>query len=188
MSDARRRAVMKAGLGLGFGLCLLPRPAPGQEDQASVRPREGDLLVKVGDARATPLTPDDIPSSEAQTIAWAMDPATRIVRSGSRLNQVILIRLGLDTLTPPTKSRSADGIVAYTAICTHTGCEVDEWIREDQLLLCPCHHSTFDPKDGAKVVDGPAPRMLPALPLKIADGKLTVAQPFTSRVGFESGP
>jgi rieske iron-sulfur protein len=34
------------------------------------------------------------------------------------------------------------------------------------------------------VIDGPTPRALPALPLKIVDGKLAVARPFTSRVGI----
>ena len=50
-----------------------------------------------------------------------------------------------------------------------------------------CHDSTFDPKDGARVVDGPAPRVLPALPLAIVDNRLIVAAPFTARVGFERG-
>jgi Rieske Fe-S protein len=56
-----------------------------------------------------------------------------------------------------------------------------------QQVSCSCHSSTFDPKDGARVVDGPAPRPLPALPLKIVDGKLVVARAFTARVGFETG-
>jgi Rieske Fe-S protein len=43
----------------------------------------------------------------------------------------------------------------------------------------------YDPKEGAKVVSGPAPRRLPALPLKIADGKLAVAKPFIGRPGFQ---
>jgi Rieske Fe-S protein len=36
------------------------------------------------------------------------------------------------------------------------------------------------------VKDGPAPRALPQLPLKVVDGVLVVAAPFTARVGFES--
>jgi len=75
--------------------------------------------------------------------------------------------------------------VAYTAICTHSGCEVSDWIADQETLSCPCHDSLFDPKDDARVVDGPAPRVLPALPLKLVDGKLVVGGPFTSRVGFE---
>jgi Rieske Fe-S protein len=34
------------------------------------------------------------------------------------------------------------------------------------------------------VIDGPTPRSLAALPLKLADGKLVVAKPFTGRVGI----
>jgi hypothetical protein len=34
-------------------------------------------------------------------------------------------------------------------------------------------------------VSGPSPRRLPALPLKIVDGQLIVAKPFTGRAGFQ---
>ena len=37
--------------------------------------------------------------------------------------------------------------------------------------------------DGAKVIGGPAPRRLAALPLKIVDGQLIVAGVFTGRLG-----
>jgi nitrite reductase/ring-hydroxylating ferredoxin subunit len=83
------------------------------------------------------------------------------VRSGSRLNLVLLLRFDPGELSPETRLRAADGVVGYTAICTHTGCEVEEWLAEKQLLYCGCHASMFDPKDGARVVDGPAPRVLP---------------------------
>ena len=112
-------------------------------------------------------------------------PAASTVRSGSRLNALILLRFPPARLSPRSQSRAADGVVAYTAICTHSGCEVIDWIEDQETLSCPCHDSLFNPKDEAKVVDGPAPRMLPALPLKLVDGKLVVAGPFTARVGFE---
>jgi Rieske Fe-S protein len=156
-----------------------------QDDASSLRPKEGDLLVKVGDASMKPLAPDDIPAGAAQTMAWALAPNDRTVRSGSRLNRILLVRLDPEKLSPETRSRAADGVVAYTAICTHTGCEVIDWEADEQLLHCPCHYTKFDPKDGARVVDGPAPRPLPALPLQIVEGKLAVARPFTARVGFE---
>jgi Rieske Fe-S protein len=115
-----------------------------------------------------------------------MDPADGTVRSGSRLNRVLLLRLDPDRLAPETRDRAAEGVVAYTAICTHTGCEVTEWLVDEQLLQCVCHASKFDPTDGARVVEGPAPRTLPALPLALEGGRLVVARPFTSRVGFET--
>lgn len=187
VTPIERRRVLREGIWLGVGLSLTPTLVLGQGDRASIRPQEGDLLVKAGDSRLKPLVPDDIPSRARQTPAWAMDPTDGTVRNGSRLNLVILVRLSAETLSPDTQSRAADSVVAYTAICTHNGCDVDEWVADDQLLSCSCHSSTFDPKDGARVVDGPAPRMLPALPLKLVDGKLAVAKPFTSRVGFEIG-
>jgi rieske iron-sulfur protein len=171
-----RRALLLAGMGLALG----------QADAASSRPRVGDVLVKAGDPAKTPLTPRDIPSGTPQTLAWAMDP-DGTVRSGSRLNQVILLRVDPETLSPETRARSADGIVAYSSICTHTGCDVDDWDPSARVLACQCHSSQFDPRDGARVVDGPAPRPLPALPLKIVDGRLMVAQPFTAPIAFEKG-
>ena len=186
-----RRAILLAGISLGLGVGLEARGggregAAPQADGASARPKEGDLLIKVGDASSTPLTPADI-APGAPTMAWAMDVGDRAIRNGSRLNQLLLLRFDPKTLAPETLSRAADGVVAYTSICTHTGCDVEEWRQDEQHLECACHFSIFDPKDGGKVVDGPAPRMLPALPLKIADGRLVVAGAFLTPVGFEKG-
>ena len=180
-----RRALVKCGIALS----LVPRVALGQDNAAAIRPREGDWLVKAGDAAAKPLTPEDIADAALggpPTTAWAMDPADKTIRSGSRLNALVLIRFDAAKLAPDTRSRAAGGVVAYTSICPHNGCDVSDWVADEQMLSCPCHFSKFDPRDDAKVVDGPAPRMLPALPLKLADGKLVVAGPFTSRVGFEA--
>jgi rieske iron-sulfur protein len=177
MTQIERRVLLLAGLGLALR----------QIDAGSSRPKAGDLFVKPGDATKSPLTPGDIPIGTAQTLAWPMDSSDGTVRSGSRLNQVILLRLDPDTLSQETRARAADGVVAYTSICTHTGCDVDDWEPSARLLACQCHSSQFDPRDGAKVIDGPAPRPLPALPLKIVEGKLAVAQPFTAPVGFEKG-
>ena len=41
----------------------------------------------------------------------------------------------------------------------------------------------FDAADGARVVAGPAPRRLPALPLKVEQGFVVAAGPFSSRAG-----
>jgi len=179
LAEVKRREVLKSALVLGLGV--------RQDVQASIRPKEGDLLVKSGDARNTPLTPDDIPRGAKHTLAWAMDPADKTARSGSRLNQVLLVRLDPETLAPETRARAAAGVVAYTAICTHNGCDIDDWLAAEQLLSCSCHSSSFDPRDGARVVDGPAPRVLPALPLKVVNGTLVVAKPFTAPVGYEKG-
>jgi rieske iron-sulfur protein len=158
-----------------------------QDDAASARPQEGDVLIKAGDATRTPLTTNDIAVAAGFTTAWAFDRALKIVRDGSRLNQLLLLRFDPAVLSTDTRARAADGIVAYTSICTHSGCDVDTWLGTQQHLFCSCHESIFDPRDAARVVDGPAPRPLPALPLKIVDGVLVVAKPFTTPVGYEKG-
>jgi rieske iron-sulfur protein len=180
-----RRSLLKGSIPICLGL-IAPGLALGQDDPKSTRPKEGDMFVKMTDSSMTPITAEQLSIGAGQTIAWPFDAVEKIVRDGSRLNQVLLLKLDPEKLSPETRLRSADGVVAYTAICTHSGCEVDQWLSDEQLLYCPCHDSKFDPRDGAKVVDGPAPRVLAALALGISGGKLIVTKPYTSRVGFES--
>ena len=126
---------------------------------------------------------DDLPLDGKQTLVWPVDPDTKTVRNGSRLNEVLL-RLDPDGLDPETREHAAEGVVAYSAICAHTGRDVANWDPARQFLGCPCHYSRR-PKVGAKVVGGPSPRRLPALPLRIDDGRLVVARPFIGRPGFQ---
>jgi Rieske Fe-S protein len=180
-----RRAVLKTGLGLFAGISLTPASVVAQEDAAALRPREGDLLVKDGDAALKPLIAADIPLNDLPMMAWAIDPATKVVRKGSRLNMVLLVRLDTQTLAPGTAAASADGVVAYSALCPHAGCEVTDFVSERALLACDCHSALFDPKNGGRVIEGPAISPLPALPLKLVDGVLAVAKPFTAAITFE---
>jgi Rieske Fe-S protein len=123
--------------------------------------------------------------------AWPKDPKSSVVRKGSRLNEVVLVKLDPAELDEESRSRSADGIVAYSLICTHAGCPVSEWVKavegDKNILKCPCHNSEFNPRESAQVVFGPAPRRLAALPLAIADGSLTVAAAYIGKVGASQG-
>ncbi len=173
--------MLTASLGVG----LAPGTADAQTDPARDRPKEGDLLVKAGDAVPTPLTPEGLQLGAGQVMAWPMDPAGNVVRNGSRLNKVLLVRLDPAVFDTQTAERAADGVVAYSAICPHTGCEVINWFSDRQVLECPCHNSQYDPKAGARVLAGPSPRSLAALPLRVTDGKLTVARAFVGRLGIQ---
>ena len=178
---ASRRDVMAGGL----GLALAPGVAPAQ-DAAVLRPRAGDYLVRQDDPAAKPLTPADIALHTEQVFVWAVDPADKTVRKGSRLNGVMLVRFDPTELTDETRERAADGVVAYTQVCTHNGCDVATWVPAERVVMCACHFTKYDLRDTARVIDGPAPRPLPALPLKVEDGKLVVAKGYTDRVGFEN--
>jgi Rieske Fe-S protein len=182
-----RRSVLQAALGTGLGL-LLPEFARAQDsDPRNARPQAGDRLVYAdGDQKGKPIKLDALSVGGPPVTAMPQDAASSTVRDGSRLNQILLVRLDPARLQGDTQARSAQGVVAYSAVCTHTGCDGFAWTPEKQMYKCPCHDSEFDPADGAKVIGGPAPRRLPALPLKITDGLVVVAGAFTGRVGATS--
>lgn len=90
---------------------------------------------------------------------------------------VVRVRLGSLRLPRELTGFDADGIVAYSSICTHAGCAISMYrvptfrpTEPRPALVCPCHYSTFDPATGGSVLFGPAGRPLPMLPLRV-DGK-----------------
>ena len=178
-----RRAALLGTVGL---CCAPPAWAEIAPEATRARPQPGDLLVRTDDDGRRPLAVADVPLGETPVMAWPLDPNGETLRSGSRLNKVLLLRLDPEALDPQTRNFAAEGVVAYSAICPHTGCEVSTWQPEPQVLECPCHFSHYDPKAGAKVLSGPSPRRLAALPLNTAEaGRLVVAQSFVGRVGFQ---
>ena len=138
--------------------------------------------MKDGDAALTPLTAADIKLNALAVSAWPFDAASKTVRSELRTNLVLLVRLVPETLRASTQRTSLDGVLAYSALCSHAGCNLT---TDQNLVVCDCHGSIFDPKDGGKVVEGPASRPLPTLPLKIIDGNLAVAGSFSLPVQFD---
>ncbi|WP_085874875.1 MULTISPECIES: ubiquinol-cytochrome c reductase iron-sulfur subunit [unclassified Nocardioides] len=99
---------------------------------------------------------------------------------------VVVVRMEPDDIIPGKgrENWSVDGIVCYSKICTHVGCPISLYERTTHHLLCPCHQSTFDLADSAKVVFGPAARALPQLPLEVdSEGYLVAQAPFDEPVG-----
>lgn len=175
-ADASRRLALKAvagaALALGTGVAW-----------ADDGPRKGDWLVQVDDEAKKPLAAADLQVGAKPVIVYPYDPAAKALRDGSRLNRIVLVKLDPATLDGPTAARAADGVVAYSAFCTHQGCDVSAWVAAEKALLCFCHFSKFAPEQEANVTGGPAPRPLPALPIASKDGKLVVADGFTTPPG-----
>jgi ubiquinol-cytochrome c reductase iron-sulfur subunit len=96
----------------------------------------------------------------------------------------ILINIPEDQLKGGTdKNWTVNGIVAYSKICTHVGCPAALYEQTTHHILCPCHQSTFDATDGAKVIFGPAARSLPQLPLAEENGYLIATGDFPEPIG-----
>src|SRR5262245_55202675 len=183
-----RRALLKVMLALGLGVACRDNAAAQSGDPKQARPQAGDrLALTAGPRKGDAATAADVPLGVPPITAYPMDPASRVVRDESRLNQILLVHIDPSELSEETRARCADGIVAYSAVCTHTGCDSWEWQAATKTIKCPCHFSEFDVKDGARVLDGPAPRRLPSLPLQLVDGLLAAAGGFSSRPGFQQG-
>jgi ubiquinol-cytochrome c reductase iron-sulfur subunit len=76
------------------------------------------------------------------------------------------------------------GIVAFSKICTHVGCPISLYEQQTHHVLCPCHQSTFDLSDGARVIFGPAGHPLPQLRISVnGEGNLVALGDFSVPVG-----
>jgi rieske iron-sulfur protein len=181
-----RRAALKRGacacIGMGLDAAGLQRA--WADEPSDLRPARGDRLVAVtADGTPRPLTTADVKLGAKPLHAYPYDPTQKVVRDGSRLNKVLLIRLDPAALDDATRARSADGVLAFSAVCTHEGCDVSEWVEADKALLCFCHFSRFDACRGGQVIAGPASRSLPALPLSLEGRELAVSAPFSASPG-----
>ena len=167
---------------------LEPEPEVAPSPDEHEHPADGDVLVfAFGSRKGEVVTPADVSLDGPQVFAYAGDAdGAHSASDASRLDQIVLLRLDPLSLSEETALHSAEGIVAYSAICTHEGCDISDWSGESRRLICPCHDSEFDPTDNGQVTEGPARRRLAALPLKLIDGQLVVSGGFTGRIGFRS--
>jgi Rieske Fe-S protein len=191
--DSTRRALILTALAAGACMAASKAAAAGEDPPGSgERPQKADVLVlSEGEQAGKIIEPQDLKLGGPPLRAWPKDPKTSVIRNGSRLNELLVVRLDPADLDDETRSRAADGIVAYSAICSHAGCPVTGWLKgaagDNDVLKCFCHNSEFDPRHSAEVVFGPAQRRLAALPLATADGSLTVAAKFIGKVGQQAG-
>jgi ubiquinol-cytochrome c reductase iron-sulfur subunit len=191
-SRLTRRTLFKAGLGVAggsLGLALLT-PAASLGPVIDMDPFYGTPWkrgLRLVDEKGKPWRADDIEENDFYT---AFPEGADKEEIGSSLVVVRLPPAQLD-LPPGHEHYAADGIVAYSKICTHAGCAISLYraplFQPDEpkpALVCPCHYSTFDPATGGKVLFGPAGRKLPMLPIyKDAKGDLRAGGNFDEAVG-----
>ncbi len=144
----------------------------------------GDLLVTTADNSGTPLKASDIKVGGKPLLVYPFDIDTKKPRSESRLNKLLLVRVSPKDLSEDARARSVDGVLAFSAVCTHQGCDVTEWKASEKTLLCFCHSSQFNPVNNGAVTVGPATRALPSCSLAEKDGVLVLASGLNAKPGM----
>ncbi len=147
----------------------------------------GDVLAHTTwrpGARA--VTPDGVPVKAQDVVPGSVQTVFPEGHVGDGNAATLLIRLDPAALRlPPQRAAWAPGgLIGFSKICTHAGCPIGLYRTQTQELFCPCHQSTFDVLQGARVVFGPAPRALPQLPLEVgSDGYVRARADFPEPVG-----
>ena len=185
--EGRRSVLLKLMLGaMGFMTAVLVFPIRSLTGKGPSKDsglyttgwKKGSLLLT---DEGKPIHVDDLEVGGLQTVF----PENS---NNDAIDQTILIRAATEPVYPPSEPRkkwwSPQGYIAFSKICTHAGCPVGQYQAQFQQLMCPCHQSTFDILNGAKVVFGPAPRPLAQLPLMVdADGYLRASSGYGEPVG-----
>ena len=182
-----RRKLLRNTLLLGAGsLAVLPLPflldlGPYAHKERLLRHTAWKKGVRLVRRNGTPIRLGDLAIGALETVYPD-------VPGGSAMSDTptMLIRMEPSQLKPRTgrEDWSIEGHIAYSVICTHLGCPVKLYEQQTHHLFCPCHQSTFDASNGAKVLFGPAARSLPQLALALDDQGFFVAQgDYTEPVG-----
>ncbi|MFC9928968.1 Rieske 2Fe-2S domain-containing protein [Streptomyces sp. NPDC127190] len=145
---------------------------------------KGKLLVNVNTNQ--PLRPEDV---AVGSLTFAKPEGLEETQEDFQ-NEIAKAALMIVRLQPENiKDKreldwSHEGIVAFSKICTHVGCPISLYEQQTHHVLCPCHQSTFDLSDGARVIFGPAGHALPQLRIGVnSDGYLEALGDFEEPVG-----
>ncbi len=160
-----------------------PADAADAPDNLFVQP--GDRIQPVlGKLRKKELRPEMLEVGGRPVESFPFDPAAGVLRRKNRRNRLLLLRLDPGEMDDATRARSADGVLAYSALCTHRACTIKSWMAEKRHLRCHCHLSQFAALQGGRIKRGPAKRSLPMVPLGLDDEGFVVATDgFTGKPG-----
>jgi len=164
-------------------------PSPSQLLKETIW-TEGERIVTDGSYQ--PIRPEDTPVGGLVNVVPAslreVEEAEGNLNARAKSASILVRMSPTEILSQQGGSPEApwdyQGILAFSKICTHVGCPISLYQQRTHHLLCPCHQSTFDLSDSAKVVFGPAARPMPQLPITVdAEGYLVARSDFQQHVG-----
>lgn len=181
-----RRDILAAGTGLLIGAAIgTPNTADAAKPPERMPAQAGDRIKIIkGDLKDQLVKPEILEAGARPFEAFPIDPTTEVLRRKNRLNRMLVMRLDPAEMDEGTRDRSVDGVLVYSALCTHRNCTIKSWKPEERIMRCHCHLSEFAALSEGSVLSGPARRQLPMVPLGLDDEGYVVAQDtFTRKPG-----
>jgi ubiquinol-cytochrome c reductase iron-sulfur subunit len=193
-SGFAKRPIIRRSLLLAMAILPVPAivllrdlgPLPGTKLRETLW--EPGLRI-VTDITYRPIRPEEIPVGGLVGTAVPINQR-QVTEEDGNYNElaksiIILVRMTPDEI----RSQQIDdgdfqGILAFSKVCTHSGCAIALYEQRTKHLLCPCHQSTFDLADSGRVIFGPSARSLPQLAITTdEDGYLVAREGFREPVG-----
>jgi ubiquinol-cytochrome c reductase iron-sulfur subunit len=189
-----KRPIIRRSLLLAMALLPIPAivllrdlgPLPGTSLRTTLW--EPGLRI-VQDITYRPIRPEDI--EVGGLVATAVPENQReVTERDGNFNElaksiIILVRMAPEEIrSQQIEDGDFEGILAFSKVCTHSGCAIALYEQRTKHLLCPCHQSTFDLADSGNVIFGPAARHIPQLAITVDDeGYLVARDGFAEPVG-----
>ncbi|MFK7853499.1 MAG: Rieske 2Fe-2S domain-containing protein [Granulosicoccus sp.] len=148
-------------------------------------PQPGDRIqVANGELKDQFVKVDTLVLNAMGVEGFPYDPNANVLRRKNRLNRLLVLRLDPDEMDDATREKSAEGVVVYSALCTHRSCTIKSWMEEERHMRCHCHLSEFAALSEGSVKGGPARKQLPMVPVTVdGEGYIVATDGFTRKPG-----
>jgi ubiquinol-cytochrome c reductase iron-sulfur subunit len=188
-----RRPFIAGSMIAALGLAGLPALVLLRDLGPTPPPRQGETMWRAGmriliAETQRPIRPEDL--SVGTLVSGVPEGIDVVIEESGTLNElakapVLLVRMDpAEIVAQQGVDWDYEGILCFSKICTHVGCPLGLYETQTHHMLCPCHQSTFDLADAARVIFGPAARNLPQLAITVDDdGYLVARQGFAEPVG-----
>ncbi len=191
--NKERRDVLKGTCGFVCAAAVMSVgvSVPAFADPQKDAPQIGDVFVFTsGPKKDSVVMVDDVVLDAAPLTVMAKDP-NGAVRDGDNF-ATLLYRVAKDKVPADMAPDTIDGVMAYSAVCTHQGCLMTEIHQKSEAVnafgfICPCHDAIFDPTQEGKNTGGATSATLAYFPIKSDGGKIVVKDLPSAHVGVKKG-